>query len=292
MVRQSLRHAFVGYAFLLPNIIGFLLFTLGPILFSFIISFFNWNPFSTPVFVDTANYARIFVSRESEFWSYFGNTMFFLIVVPVQMALALAMAYLLNQKLRGSLAFKVIYFVPVVVSVVSIAILWEYILDPENGLLNQLLSVFGTRKIAWFAEPQWTKPGVSMMVVWQSAALSTIIYYAALQGVPDHLYEAATIDGASRWKQFWRITFPLLTPSHFFLLITGFIGTLQLFAPIYVMTHGTPGSARTIIFEVYWKAYHEFEMGYASALSWVLFVLIFFVSGIQWKYIGKRVHYV
>ena len=291
MVKQSVRHAFVGYAFLLPSIIGFLFFTLGPILFSFIISFFNWNLFSTPVFVDTANYARIFISKESEFWSYFGNTMFFLIVVPLQMAVALAMAYLLNEKLRGILAFKVIYFVPVVVSVVSIAILWEYILDPENGLLNQLLSVFGVRKIAWFAEPQWTKPGISMMVVWQSAAFSTIIYYAALQGVPDHLYEVATIDGASRWKQFWKITFPLLAPSHFFLLITGFIGTLQLFAPIYVMTHGIPGSARTIIFEVYWKAYHEFEMGYASALSWVLFILIFLVSGIQWKYVGKRVHY-
>jgi multiple sugar transport system permease protein len=291
MVKQSVRHALVGYAFLLPNIIGFLLFTLGPILFSFIISFFNWSLFSTPIFVDTANYAKIFLSKDSQFWNYFGNTMFFLIVVPLQMAVALAMAYLLNQKVHGTLAFKVIYFVPVVVSVVSIAILWEYILDPQNGLLNQLLSVFGVRKIAWFADPQWTKPGISMMVAWQGAALSTIIYYAALQGVPDHLYEVATIDGAGRWKQFWKITFPLLAPSHFFLLITGFIGTLQLFTPIYVMTHGAVGSTRTIIFEVYWKAYHEFEMGYASSLSWVLFVLIFIVSGIQWKYIGKRVHY-
>ncbi len=291
MTKQSARHAIVGYAFLLPNIVGILLFTLGPILFSFAISFFDWNLFSTPIFIDTANYARIFLAKGSEFWSYFGNTMFFLIVIPLQMGLALAMAYSLNQKVRGILPFKVIYFVPVVVSVVSIAILWEYILDTQNGLLNQLLAVFGARKIAWQAEPQWIKPGISLMVVWQSAAFSTIIYYAALQGVPDHLYEVATIDGASKWKQFWRITFPLLAPTHFFLLITGFIGTLQLFAPIYVMTHGIPGSARTIIFEVYWKAYHEFEMGYASALSWVLFVLIFLVSGIQWKYIGKRVHY-
>lgn len=291
MVKQSIRHALIGYAFLLPNIVGLLLFTLGPILFSFFISFFDWNLFSGPVFVDTANYARIFLDPDSEFWSYFGNTMFFLIVVPLQMGLALAMAYLLNQRVRGTTVFKVIYFVPVVVSIVSIAILWEYILDTENGLLNQILALLGVRKIAWLGEPQWVKPGISMMVVWQSAAFSTIIYFAALQGVPEHLYEVATIDGAGKWKQFWKITFPLLTPSHFFLLITGFIGTLQLFAPIYVMMHGVPGAARNIIFEVYWKAYHEFEMGYASALSWVLFLLIFIVSGIQWKYIGKRVHY-
>ena len=291
MTKQSVRHALVGYAFLLPNIVGFLLFTLGPILFSFVISFFDWNLFSAPVFVDAANYAKIFLAKDSDFWSNLGNTMFFLIVIPFQMGIALAMAYLLNQKVRGILTFKVIYFVPVVVSVVSIAILWEYILDTQNGLLNQLLANFGVRKISWMAEPQWIKPGISLMVVWQSAAFSTIIYYAALQGVPDHLYEVATIDGASKWKQFSRITFPLLAPTHFFLLITGFIGTLQLFAPIYVMTHGVPGSARTIIFEVYWKAYHEFEMGYASSLSWVLFILIFLVSGIQWKYIGKRVHY-
>jgi len=288
---SAFRHALVGYAFLLPNIIGFLLFTLGPILFSFVISFFDWNLFSRPLFVDAANYAKIFLEKDSQFWSYFGNTMFFLIVVPLQMGLALMMAYLLNQGVRGTTTFKIIYFVPVVVSMVSIAILWEYLLDTENGLLNQILGLFGTRKIAWLGEPQWIKPGISMMVIWQSAAFSTIIYYAALQGVPEHLYEVATIDGAGRWSQFWKITFPLLAPSHFFLLVTGFIGTLQLFAPIYVMTHGVPGAARNIIFEVYWKAYHEFEMGYASALSWILFVLIFIVSGIQWKYIGKRVHY-
>jgi len=291
MVKQSARHALVGYAFLLPNLIGFLLFTLGPILFSFAISFFDWNLFSVPVFVDTANYAKIFLSADSEFWSYFGNTLFFLIVVPLQMGLALATAYLLNENLRGTLLFKVLFFMPVVLSVVSISMVWGYILDSENGLLNQILALTSIRKISWLYEPQWVKIGISMMVVWQGAAFNTIIYYAALQGIPDQLYEVAIIDGASRWKRFWGITFPLLTPYHFFLLITGFIGALQIFAPIYVMTHGNPGAARNIIFEVYWKAYHEFEMGYASALSWVLFGLIFIVSSIYWKYFGKRVHY-
>lgn len=291
MARQSVRHALVGYAFLLPNLIGFLLFTLGPILYSFVISFFDWNLFSNPVFVDLANYSTIFFSRDSQFWSYFGNTLFFLIIVPVQMALALATAYLLNENLRGTLLFKILFFVPVVLSVVSISMVWGYILDSENGLLDHVLAFVGVRKIAWLLEPQWVKWGITMTAVWQGAAFSTIIYYAALQGIPPHLYEVATIDGASRWRQFWRITFPLLAPYHFFLMVTGLIGALQLFTPIYVMTHGSPGSARNIICEVYWKAYQEFDVGYAAALSWVLFGLILLISAIYWKSVGKRVHY-
>ena len=126
------------------------------------------------------------------------------------------------------------------------------------------------------------------MVIWQGSAFSTIIYYAALQGIPDQLYEVATLDGAGLWKQFWAITVPLLKPTHLFLGITGVIGALQLFAPIYVMTHGTAGGAHNLLVEVYWKAYHEFQMGYASALSWVLFFIIFTLSAAYWKAFGKR----
>ena len=291
MKNRAFRHALIGYAFLLPSIIGFLLFTLGPILFSFVISFFDWNLFSTPVFVDTANYERLFLSPASRFWSYFWNSLFFLIVVPVQMAIALMTAYLLNENLKGSLLFKVIFFVPVVLSAVSIAIIWGYVLDTENGLLNAALSSLGTRKIPWLYDASWIKVGISLMVVWQGSAFSTIIYYAALQGIPDQLYEVATIDGAGRWKQFWNITVPLLGPTHFFLGITGIIGALQLFAPIYVMTHGTAGGAHNLIIEVYWKAYHQFQMGFASAISWILFLLLFILSGIYWKYLGKRAEY-
>lgn len=285
---RTLRDALVGYAFLLPNIVGFLLFTLGPILFSFLISFFDWNLFSTAVFVGTANYTTMFTLAGSRFWHYFGNSLFFLIVVPIQMAIALTTAYLLNENLKGSLLFKVIFFTPVVLSVVSIAIVWGYILDTENGILNCVLSLLGAPKISWLYDFAWIKVGISLMVVWQGSAFSTIVYYAALQGIPDQLFEVATLDGASRWRQFWSITLPLLGPTHFFLGITGVIGALQLFAPIYVLTHGTAGGAHNIIIEIYWKAYHEFHMGYASALSWVLFVLIFVLSTVYWKYLGKR----
>ena len=288
MKNQTLRHALVGYAFLLPNIIGFLLFTLGPILFSFLISFFDWNLFSTPVFIDTRNYETMLFSAGSRFWSQFGNSLFFLLLVPVQMVIALMTAYLLNENLKGSLFFRVLFFLPVVLSIVSVAIIWGYILDTENGLLNLALGLLGVQRVAWLYDSSWIKVGISLLVVWQGSAFSTIVYYAALQGIPDQLYEVATLDGADRWRQFWNITLPLLGPTHFFLGITGVIGALQLFAPIYVMTHGTAGGAHNIIFEVYLKAYHEFQMGYASALSWILFILIFIASAFYWKYIGKR----
>jgi multiple sugar transport system permease protein len=291
MRNRTLRDALVGYAFLLPNIAGFLLFTLGPIVFSFVVSFFDWNLFSGPVFVDMANYEAMLTQAGTHFWTYFGNSAFFLIVVPVQMALALMMAYLLNERLKGTVLFKLLFFTPIVLSAVSVAIVWEYILDTENGLLNALLLVLGGAKVAWLFDAAWIKVGVSLMVVWQGSAFSTIVYYAALQGIPDQLYEVATLDGAGRWKQFWGITFPLLAPTHFFLGVTGVIGALQLFAPIYVMTHGTAGGAHNLIVEVYWKAYQEFQMGYASALSWILFVLIFILAGLYWKYLGKRADY-
>ena len=289
MTNRTLRHALIGYAFLLPNIAGFILFTLAPIFFSFLISFFDWNLFSGPVFVDIANYVSMFAG--SGFWNYLGNSLFFLVIVPLQMVIALSAALLLNERLKGSLLFKVIFFIPVVLSVIPIAIIWGHILDTENGLLNTLLLLLGGTKIAWLYDPAWIKVGISLMAVWQGSAFSTIIYYAALQGIPDQLYEVATIDGASRWRQFRSITLPLLIPTHVFLGITGVIGALQLFAPIYVMTHGNTGGAHNLIVEVYLKAYQEFQVGYASALSWLLFVLIFLLSAVYWKYIKKKAEY-
>jgi multiple sugar transport system permease protein len=288
MKNSTLRHALLGYSFLLPNLIGFALFTLGPIVFAFLLSFFHWNLFASPVFVDTANYVRMIADAGSHFWEYTGNSLFFLIVVPLQMGIALLTAYLLNQHLRGTLLFKVVFFLPVVLSAVPVAIIWEYILDTENGLLNLALTHIGLAHIPWLYDAAWIKPGISLMVIWQGAAFSTIIYYAALQGIPDHLYEVATLDGAGAWRQFWSITMPLLRPTHFFLGITGVIAALQIFAPIYVMTHGTAGGAHNLLIEVYWAAYQRFEMGYASALSWVLFMIIFLLAMLYWTSLGKR----
>ena len=169
--------------------------------------------------------------------------------------------------------------------------IWGYVLDTENGLLNGLLVWAGVKRIAWLFDAEWTRVGIGLMALWQGSAFSTIIYYAALQGIPDHLYEVATLDGAGAWKKFWSITMPLLMPTHFFLGITGSIAALQLFAPIYVMTHGIAGGAHNLIVEVYMKGYQEFQMGYAAALSWVLFMVIFALSAVYWKYLSKGAEY-
>ena len=292
MTNKTFRHAVTGYAFLLPGIAGFALFTLLPILFSFIISFFDWNLFSVPVFIDTANYREIFASEGSHFWTQAGNSLFFLLVVPAQMSIALAGAWLLNENPNGSLFFKVMFFVPVVLSVVPVAIIWGYIFDTEHGLMNGLLAFTGAGKIAWLYDPAWIKWGIGLMTVWQGSAFSTIIYFAALQGIPDQLYEVAMLDGAGPWKRFRSITLPLLLPTHLFLGVTGVIGALQLFAPIQVMTHGNAGGAHTLIIELYAKAYQEFQMGYAAALSWILFILIMIVSAVYWRLFNRRTGYV
>ena len=288
MTKKSLRHAVTGYAFLLPGIAGFALFTLLPIIFSLVISFFDWDLFSAPVFVDAGNYGKILFSAGSDFWRHTANSLFFLVIVPLQMTLALAAAYLLNENLRGSLLFKVIFFLPVVLSVVPVAIVWGYIFDTEHGLMNVLLGATGAGKIAWLYDPAWIKWGISLMSVWQGSAFGTIIYFAALQGIPDQLYEVATLDGAGRWRQFRSITLPLLLPTHLFLGVTGVIGALQLFAPIQVITHGNAGGAHTLIIELYAKAYQEFQMGHAAALSWILFLLIAMVSALYWRSLKKR----
>jgi multiple sugar transport system permease protein len=291
MTGRSFRRSVTGYAFLLPGLVGFTLFTLGPILFSLVMSFFDWNLFSGPVFVDAANFDAILSSPGTKFWSFAGNSLFFLAIVPLQMAVALAAASLLNEDPKGAVMYKVIFFIPVVLSVVPVAMIWAYLLDTEHGVLNGLIGALGGERIAWLFDPAWIKPGIALMAVWQGSAFSTIVYFAALQGIPDQLYEVATLDGAGRWNKFLNITLPLLGPAHVFLAVTGVIGALQLFAPIMVMTHGNAGGAHNLIVEVYTKAYQEFRMGYASALAWILFLVIFIISSIYWKFHRRSADY-
>jgi ABC-type sugar transport system permease subunit len=208
------------------------------------------------------------------------------------LALSLFLALLVNVKLRGISLFRTIHFLPVIASMITVALLWEFILDKDFGLLNSFLAWLGFSKVDWFGNSLAAKIGISLMLIWKSAGYNMLIYLAALQGIPEQYYEAMQIDGANRWQRFKNVTFPLLAPAHFFLLVTSVIGTFQLFGPIYVMTKGGPVTGTwTLIFEVYWKAYQEFEMGYAAAVSWVLFLLMLGITLVQWKFIGKKVHY-
>jgi ABC-type sugar transport system permease subunit len=215
-----------------------------------------------------------------------------MLAIPIGLALSLFLAMLVNHKIKGITFFKTIYFLPVIASMITVALLWEFILDRDFGLLNSFLSLFGFSKVDWFADPLKAKIGISLMIIWKSTGYNMLIYLASLQGIPEQYYEAMQMDGASKWQRFKSITFPLLAPAHFFLIITSVIETFQLFGPVYVMTRGGPAMGTwTLIYEVYWKAYQEFEMGYASAVSWVLFLMMLGITLFQWRFLGRRVHY-
>jgi multiple sugar transport system permease protein len=292
ILQRKTRNTIVGYLFLLPGLFCFVSLFAGPILYSLAISFFQFNIFSSPVFIDMGNYYRILFDPGSHFWDFLYNTTFFILAIPFTLALSLLLATLVNHKLRGMTIFKTIYFLPAIASIITIALIWEFLLDKDFGLLNSFLSIFGFSKTEWFRDSLTAKIGISLMLIWKSAGYNMLIYLAALKGIPPEYYEAMQIDGASAWQRFKSITFPLLAPAHFFLIITSIIETFQLFGPIYIITRGGPATGTwTLIFEVYSKAYQEFEMGYASAVSWILFIIMLGITLLQWKYIGKKVHY-
>jgi ABC-type sugar transport system permease subunit len=285
------RDRMIAYGFLLPNIIGFLLFMLGPIVASLVMSLFCWDIFTAPTFIDWDNFIEIF-SRGSGFWQYLGNTLFFTISVPLSLALALFLAVILNQPLRGMGLFKTIYFLPVVSSAIAVAIIWQWLLNKDFGVINALLVNLGLAPVDWLGSPLMAKLSIVLMSVWKGLGYNILIYLAALQAIPGELYEAAHLDGAASGRRFLHITLPLLGPAHLFLFVTGFISTFQLFGPIYVMTQGGPLKGTwSLVYEIWWKAFREFRMGYAAALTWILFAIIFTVTLVQWRYAGRKVHY-
>jgi multiple sugar transport system permease protein len=181
---------------------------------------------------------------------------------------------------------------PVISSIIAIAILWRWIYNPDFGLINGFMGKVGITGPNWLSDTFWAKPAIMIMSLWKGAGYSMLLYLAGLQGIAEDYYEASRIDGASKWQEFWYITFPLLAPVHFFLLIMGAIHGFQIFGEAYVMTGGGPaGSTTTIAYYIYNNAFQWFKMGYASAIAWVLFLMAFTVTMFQWKFIGKRVHY-
>ncbi|MEW6356448.1 MAG: sugar ABC transporter permease [Planctomycetota bacterium] len=244
---------------------------------------------------------RRIVPNDPDFWKYLANTLFLMMGVPIGMALSLMLALLMNQKLRGILVFRTVYFLPSVTTGVALYMLWRWIYNPDFGLLNTaILTIarfFGIhiKDIPqWLASVRLAKPAIMFMSVWTSVGgPSMIVYLAGLQNIPPELYEAADIDGASRWQKFWNITWPMLSPTTFFLFALGMIGGFQGgFEAAYVMTRGGPaGSTTTISYYIYNNAFVWFHMGYAAAIAWALFVLVFIVTMINWNFGGKVVHY-
>lgn len=289
--KQMLKANLTAYTFLGPNILGFLTFTLLPVFASLILAFTEYDILTKPKFVGLANFINLV--QDPLFWKYFLNTIFFMLGIPVGMAVSLILALLMNSKIKGIVVFRTVYFLPVVSSMIAVALLWRWIYNPDFGLLNSFLKWIGiVNPPQWLSSKVWAKPAIMIMWIWKGAGYNMLLYLAALQGIPQQLYEAADIDGASPWQRFWNITLPMLGPTNFFIVIMGIIGGFQTFGEIFVMTGGGPaGSTTTIVYYIYNNAFQWFKMGYASSIAWFLFIIIFIATLVQWKYAGQKVEY-
>lgn len=278
------------YLFISPWIIGFLLFDAGAIFASFAISFTNWSALSTPSFTGVENYTKLI--NDSLFYKAMGNSLYYgLGSVGLGTIVSFLLALLLNQDVKGMALFRTIFYLPSVVSGIAVAILWIMILHQDFGLINSFLAFFGIKGPGWLVQPEWAMPSLILMSLW-SAGGAMVIYLAGLQSVPTHLYEAAEIDGADTFQKFWNVTVPMMSPVILYNLIVGFIASIQGFVLVYIMTNGGPANA-TLVYGlyIYRTAFINFQMGYASALAWVLLVVIIIITVIQFTVARYWVYY-
>jgi multiple sugar transport system permease protein len=284
------REAIWGYAFLAPWLVGFLVFLLGPMVASLFFSFTEYKVVKAPVWLGIDNYTRMF-SDDLFYHSLRVTVTYTALSVPLNIIAGLALAVLLNQGVRFVGLFRTIYYLPSVVSGVAVAIVFAWIFNYRFGILNYFLSLVGISGPNWLGHPRWALWAFVLMSLW-GVGSTVVIFLAALQGVPKVFYEAAEIDGASSWRKFWTITLPLISPAILFVVIMGIIGTFQSFTQAYVMTGGGPANA-TLFYPLYLykNAFNWFEMGYASALAWVLFLIILLLTLITLWSSGSWVYY-
>jgi len=304
------REALGGYAFIMPNFVGFLIFTSIPVVASFFLAFYKWDvitPWQEAEFVGLANFTRLlgfhhevgvgWRANDPNFWYFLYNTAYLMLAIPITMAASLFLALVMNKKLKGIVIFRTVYFLPSICAGIALYMLWRWIYNPDFGLLNTLIRAISGDLISgpqWLNSIAWAKPALVIMTVWTNmGGYNMILYLAGLQGIHPELYEAAEIDGTNAWQKFWHITWPMLTPTTFFIFVMSVIGGFQGgFEAAYVMTGGGPaGSTTTIDYYIFNNAYVWFKMGYAASIAWILFALIFIVTLFNWKYGGKVVHY-
>jgi multiple sugar transport system permease protein len=272
--RLARREAIEGYLFISPWIIGYLIFRLGPLLASLYLSFTNYTGSGSPKWIGLENYRYMF-TEDPRFLDSLRSTMSFVIgYLPLSLVIGLAIALLMNQKVRGILMFRGIYYLPAVTTGVAVALLWQFVFHKQYGVLNAILSWFGVPQIGWLVDPGVVMYAFIIMALWGVGG-TMIVYLAGLQTIPTELYEAATIDGANSGQKFWSVTLPLLTPVIFFNLVTGMIAAFQIFENAYIMTNGGPNYA-TYFFglNIYFTAFRSLRFGYASTIAYILFVII------------------
>lgn len=291
--RIALRQNLLGYLWISPWLIGFSIFIFGPMIASVGYSFTNYRIVNDPRFVGAGNYVTA-LTNDSLFWPSLGRTFaFMLISVPIGVVGSLLLAILLNQRLRGETVYRTFFFLPTLTPLAAAAILWSWILHPEVGMVNYLLSLMGVDGPAWLASTRWAMPSIVLITLWTSIGGGRmIIFLAGLQGVPQELYESASIDGAGAWSKFWNITLPMISPALFFNLVLGVIAALQVFTTAYITTRGGPGRATWFYaLHIYTNAFENFDMGYASALAIILFVILLVFTVVQLRLSNRWVFY-
>ncbi len=286
--RRQISKNLIAYSFILPNLLGFAIFTLVPIAFSFGLAFTKWDGANEITWVGLDNFRRL--SEDKTFNIALHNTLWYVLgTVPLTMVCSLGLAVLLNQPIRGRNIFRTIYFFPYVASLVAVAVVWNMLFFPSAGPVNELLRTLGVQNPPrWSASIDWAMPTVVMASVWRGMGYYMLIYLAALQGIPAILYEAAEIDGANAWQKFRYVTAPMLTPATFFISIMLTISSFKVFDLILVMTNGGPGRATNVlVIHTYNTAFRQFKFGYSSAIAMVLFALVMMITIIQF-YMEKR----
>jgi multiple sugar transport system permease protein len=285
------RKDWVGYAFIAPWLIGFLLFTAGPFLASIYFSFTRYNVVTPPVWVGTANYEALF-QQDPLFWKSLGVTFrYALVAVPLGVVIAVILALFLNLNIKGIAVYRTIFFLPSIVPTVATSMIFLWILNPQIGLINGLLRSFGIIGPAWLADPNWAPWTLVFMALWGVGG-SMVIYLAGLKDIPTYLYEAAILDGASAYRRMRLITLPLLTPVIFFNVVMGCIGAFQTFTQAFILTQGGPeDSTQFYALYLFNRAWRYGDMGYASAMAWILFTIVAVVTSLLFRSQKRWVHY-
>ncbi|MFS2179437.1 carbohydrate ABC transporter permease [Rhizobium pisi] len=277
--------------FLLPSFLGFLIFMALPIVASLALSFTSWQLISTPSFVGFQNYVRLF-TVDPAFYTILRNTLFFAVeYLALNIIVSLTLAVWISSIKHGKAIFRVIFFLPTFTPTIAASVVWLLIFTPD-GLADTIIRALGLGLPNFLLNPSWAMQAIVLVTLWANVGYNVVMFNAALDLVPKHYLEAATIDGANAWQRFWRIRLPLISPTIFFATVMTAITSLQVFDEIYAMTRGGPGSATaTLGFAIYQKGFANFQMGYASALAWVMFVMIMALTVLQFRMQRKWVHY-
>ena len=287
------RENLTGYLFIAPWLIGFLVFTLGPFIQSFYLSFTRYNIVQPPKFIGLANY-RMMLFDDELFWKSLWVTIrFALCSVPMVLVIGVLLALLLNSNVRGIAAFRTIFYLPSIIPTVATTSIFMWILNPQVGMVNQILDLIGIKGPAWLSDPTWTPWSLVFMSVW-GAGGSMVIYLAGLKDIPSYLYEAATLDGAGPIQKLKAVTLPMLSPVIFFNLVMGIIGTFQYFTQAFMISKGQGGPEDSTMFYalyMFQRSWKYMDMGYGSAMAWVLFVLIIFITAVIFRSHTRWVHY-